>query len=555
MSRLCLCIPSRPGCTPRQHLDLETLLAWVRTRGIQASAFDTALSGTTPRELLGEAKKRGARLVYWHLPHDAELAEMLRCREGLRAPSGPLLQVAGGGCARAWDRELLERLPQLGAVVRGELELPILALLQGLEAGGDAWTRSPGCTVRTGDQAGGLRRNPPTRPGIDLAELPPAASDLFHPDRLRRGQSVLLSRGCNSDCLYCGLQTVYRESFPAKSAFWRCREPTAVVDEIEHFAHRHGVRLFHLEAFVALGYDTAGTDQIRGVADELIRRRLGIRFSFVTHPGHLVRNQALVSKLRQAGLASVTLGLDSGSPTVLDRLRVPFRIEDSIEALRLLHRHRIPFHPLLIFYEPRMSLAEVRQNLSFLRRIARWFSHLPQPYSLHLCRDLLGRILWVSRQTPIHARLEEEGLWEPGEPGEPGRTYFRDPRVERFYRGHRTLVQPLLSDLGSRLTDPGSCRATPGLALLPLDVLDRWLEMVTEDRADDDRSVRELSGYLERRLRELQGAGVPDEPRDPATPKLSASLCEWQRLAHSTSPRGSNSCEGGPCEEGTEDSA
>ena len=507
MIRLFLLIPSPPESRPRQHLEVEVLLSWLRERDFEAAAFDTAVSRRSPQELLTEAQRGGARLVYWHLPRAGQFRELLRWAEGIDGSPGPALQVAGGAFAQAHDREILERLPQIDAVVRGELESPVLGLLESLRAEDDAWTSCEGITVRT---AKGPKRNPLRRPGVDLRTLPRAAADLFHPGRLKQGQEVLLSRGCNSDCRYCGLQTVYRESFPAKSSFWRGREPAAVADEMEHFAREHGVRRFQFHAFVALGYDEAGTALMRGVADELIRRDLRVRFSFMTHPGHLVRNRALLPRLRQAGLARVNLGLDSGSRSVLERFRVPFRLEDSIEALRLLHRHGIPFHPQLIFYEPLMSLGEVGENLAFLRRIAPRFSHLPQPYSLFLCRDLLSRTLRVSRQTPIQVQLRARGLWEPGAPGEAGRTFFRDRRVERFFRGHQTLVEPLLREAGDRLMDPRCCRENPGLALLPLDLLDRWLERVADERdSDEEAAARDLKECAERRLRAAKIIGEP----------------------------------------------
>lgn len=520
MSRVYLLIPSPPGRPPRQHLEVEVLLSWLRHRGIEATALDTALSEgpVSPAELLADACRQGARLVYWHVPSATELGELM---EPSPAEEGPL-QVAGGGYAQAVDDEILAELPQIEAIVRGELELPILGLLQAL--GEDRpWDRVPATTVRDETRDDGVRRNPPARPGVDLQALPPAADDLFHPSRAQQGQQVLVSRGCNSDCSYCGLQTIYRESFPDSTAFWRSRGPVAVVDEIERCAENHGVRWFHLHAFVTLGYDAAGTAQMEGIADELLRRelgsRLGVRFSFVTHPGHLVRNQALLPKLRDAGLSSLTLGLDSGSQAVLDRFQVPFRLEDSVEALRLLHRHRIPFQPQLIFYEPRTSLEEVGETLAFLRRIHPWFEHLPQPYSLYLCRDLLSRTLWVSRQTPIHRELFEQELWEPPDsPAETGQTFFRDPRVTRFYRGHQAIVQPLLRQVGKRLWDPEACRENPGRALLPLDLLNRWLESVqnaaqgtaqedlpgteSSESAESAESAvaQELASYLEAQL-------------------------------------------------------
>lgn len=511
MSRLYLLIPSPPGRAPRQHLDAELLLAWVREKGFDAVAFDTAVASRPAADLLDEARRR-AGVVYCHLPSAAEFQQLEQAAAGLGRRPGSALLVAGGSFAQTFDREILERVPTLDGVVRGELELPVLDLLEAADRGdGGSWTRTGGLTARTAD---GARRNPIARPGVDLSDLPPAAADLFHPERLNQGQRVLLGRGCNSDCSYCGLQTVYRESFPGRSAFWRSRPPGAVVDEIEHFAREHGVELFHLYAFVTLGYDAAGTELLREIADELIRRALGIRFTFVTHPGHLARNEDLLPRLRQAGLASVGLGLDSGSQAVLERFRVPFRLEDSFAALRLLHRQQVPFHPQLIFYEPRMSLDEVAENLAFLRRIAPWFSHLPQPYSVFLIRDLLARPLQVSRQTPVHEELWRDGLWEPPESiTDRGRTYFHYRQVERFFRGHQTIVQPVLRELGGAFLDPRRCAEDPDLALLPLDLLDRWLEIVRAGDRPDEEPARQLSSWASRRLED---------------PNLTERHCEWQ---------------------------
>lgn len=506
MRRLYVWIPSPPDRAPRQHLDAELLLAWVRDRGFDGTAFDPAVSSRMPAEVLEEARHQGA-VVYWHLPSAADLRRLEETVDDLGEPSSALM-IAGGSFAQTFDREILERVPGLDGVVRGELERPVLGLLEAMDRGdGEAWKRTEGLTVRTAE---GTRRNPISQPGVDLGDIPRAADDLFHPDRLQKGQRVLLSRGCNSDCSYCGLQTVYRESFPGRSDFWRSRPPGAAVDEMEYFAREHGVGLFHLYAFVTLGYDATGTELLHDVADELIRRELDVRFTFVTHPGHLVRNGDLLPRLRRAGLASVSLGLDSGSQSVLDRFRVPFRLEDSLGALRLLHRHQVPFNPQLIFYEPRMSLDEVGENLAFLRRIAPWFSHLPQPYSVFLYRDLLARPLQVSRLTPVHRELREDGLWEPPESWtDRGRTYFLDRRVERFFRGHQRIVQPILRDAAGTVFDRDRCTEEPDLALLPLDLLDRWLDVVQADDLSDEEAARQLSSRARYRL---EGQSVTTAP-------------------------------------------
>jgi hypothetical protein len=507
MPDLHVVIPSPPGRAPRQHLDAEVLVAWARERGFGATAFDPAVSsGSLAAELTGE--KERASVVYCHVPSAAELQPLEEAVAGLDDRSeGGTLRIAGGAFAQTHDREVLNRVPALDGVVRGEAELPVLDLLEAVARDDGSWVSTGGLTVRDGDD---VQRNPMRRPGVDPGRIPQAAADLFHPDRRLQGQQVLLGRGCNSDCSYCGLQTVYRRSFSGRTDFWRGRPAAAVADEIEFYARAHGVAFFHLYAFVTLGYDDAGAEQVRGIADELVRRDLGIRFGFVTHPGHLVRNRELLPRLRRAGLASVSLGLDSGSPSVLDRLRVPFRLEDSEAALRLLHEQEIPFQPQLIFYEPRMSLDEVEENLAFLRRIAPWFLHLPQPYSLFLCRDLLARPLLVNHQAPVHEELWEDGLWDPPESitGR-GRSHFRHRRVERFFRGHQMILRDVVRESGGALFDPQRCAENPDLALLPLDLLDRWLEIVRADDPPDEDAAPRLSAWARCRLESSSSTDAP----------------------------------------------
>jgi hypothetical protein len=322
----------------------------------------------------------------------------------------------------------------LDAVVHGELEEPISGLLRAL-ALGKPWSSTPGLAVR---REGVAVRNPPGRLLEDLDVLPMAASDLFHAGRLSSGQKVLLNRGCNSDCAYCGLQVSYHEAFGGQRRFWRSRSAGRIVDEIEHYAIRHAVRRFIFQAFVLFGYDDRGEAVIAGVADEIERRGLDIEFSLVTHPGALARNAHLLSRLQRAGLADLLLGIDSGLESALRRYRVEFGLDDTFAALSALHDHGIPFDIGFFFVDPWTTFDEIREQLAFLHRIQPFFGHMARPYSAILDQQILGSALHLNAGMPLLTALAADGLLVPEDPlsTDPA-ARFADSRTGRFYAAHQ----------------------------------------------------------------------------------------------------------------------
>jgi radical SAM superfamily enzyme YgiQ (UPF0313 family) len=485
-----------------QYLDLEILAAFLRESGFRVLLLDGRPHGMGGAETFETALSQRPAAVYWHVPSRQQFLAVRgvlgRCSDGEHP-----VQVAGGYFASRHDLAVLSALEGLDAVVHGESEIPMAELLSALAQGGP-WRSTPGLAVREGGEA---VRNPPGRLLEDLNALPIAASDLFDASRLRSGQKVLLNRGCNSNCAYCGLQVPYRDGFIGRERFWRSRSPRKIVDEIEYYAVRYRVRRFVLEAFVVFGYAAHGEEVIAGVAEEIERRGLGIEFSFVTHPGALVHCVNLLPELRRAGLQNLLLGIDSGLERALRRYRVGFGLEEVFAALSALHHHRVPFDVGFFFIDPWTSFAEIREQLDFLRRIRPFFGHMSRPYSFFLDQQILGTALHLNSGMPLLAELAAEGLLVSTDPltADPA-ARFADPRAGRFYAAHlRLRKSATYRALRPRFLEPGALPG--GLEDLPLTAAEDLWDLFA---ADPEMAMEDVAEAGEARLRERVRTG--EEP-------------------------------------------
>ncbi len=488
------------GKQPQQNLDFEVLLGYLRKCGLTALAVDAQLSGLDCRSLASFIRNDNARIVYWHLRRSADFQSAAAIVPLLKEASPQTLMVAGGDFATLYDIDILERLQALDCVIRGEPELTLEAL--GRKVGQGEWQDEPGITARHGR----VTRNPPRKFLEDLDVLGPAAEDLFEAGRLVRGQHVLFSRGCNSNCAYCGMQTPYRNEHPHRSEFWRGRSSTAIVDEIEHFHRSRGVSHFLFNSFVLFGYGEAR--QVGEVAGEILRRRLRISFSFVTHPGHLCRNRALLPLLKEAGLKGLTLGIDTG----LDRVRRMFRLEfsrsDILSALHLLHEEKIDFVPGFIFYDPFLEVEEIHENLAFFREIEPLFGHLEAPFGSIVDKHLISTALEVRTDTPLYPLLLEKGLAEAQDPlqGDPV-VRFIDPAVGRIHKIHKLVNRVVGQGIRPIIQSSRAAGRFPYINHLSIELLEK-IVLVAEDRSLNEAAVASMAsawmcGKLKGDLKEI----------------------------------------------------
>jgi lipid biosynthesis B12-binding/radical SAM protein len=163
-------------------------------------------------------------------------------------------------------------------------------------------------------------------------------------------------RGCPHGCIYC--------SYPAlEGERYRCREPRAVVDDLERAKAEHGVESFFFTDSVF--NDSAG--HYLSVVEEILRRDLTLRWCCYLRPAGIGRSE--LALMKRAGLYAVELGTDAASDTTLAALGKGFTFADALEVNRACVAERLPCAHFVMFGGPEESMTTVTEGLANLAQL------------------------------------------------------------------------------------------------------------------------------------------------------------------------------------------
>lgn len=320
----------------------------------------------------------------------------------------PNARIALGGVHPTLDPESVLRHAGVDFAVRGEGEHAVVALAEALE-GKRGLDSVEGLSYRRGD--GELVINPKAPPILDLDSLPLADYDAFPIDRyiehnayLRgmRGISMLISRGCPYRCTFCAVQETMGRRYRRRSA-------EAVVEQIIDLRDRHDVRgIWFKDSIFNLNQEW-----VRRFANLMIERNVGVSFQINTRVD-LIREDEL-ALLKQAGLTQIDLGIESGSPETLKRLKKGTSPEVIRKQVRLAKQYVKAFGFFMIGL-PGETEEDVQQTFALAKEIDldrwTWSIYSPLPGS-ELYQDLVKEGKVKTQQldfTHIHFTEAYEGI-------------------------------------------------------------------------------------------------------------------------------------------------
>lgn len=184
------------------------------------------------------------------------------------------------------------------------------------------------------------------------------------------------SRGCPwNNCSYCVLKMKYCGSK------WRPYPVTKVVEEMKNLS-ADGVKTVYFtdEEFISGDYD-----RMEELADKIISAKnlgeISIDFNFAAstsvkalfgkyceQPISQEKINAVLLKLKEAGLRSLFLGIESGSDSQLRRYCKGVTAEQSVETIELLKKLGIEQDIGYIIFDPLVTVDELMQTVQFLER-------------------------------------------------------------------------------------------------------------------------------------------------------------------------------------------
>ncbi|MBA7618540.1 Anaerobic magnesium-protoporphyrin IX monomethyl ester cyclase [subsurface metagenome] len=231
--------------------------------------------------------------------------------------------ILGGVHATVMYQQVMENYPAVDIICRGESERTIVELFQAL-SNNDNLSKVRGIVYRQDGEIVVTEEREKIR---DLDTLPfPNYDDLDlkkyrDVDGLWKGKSVasiITSRGCPFSCSYCSSRSVWGN--------WRPRSISNVLDEIEWLVSEYGYEMVSIVDDIF----TLKKARIEEFCQGLLNRGLRIEWRSQTRADCL--SPEMLELMRETGCQRLTLGIESGSPTILKNLNKKQEIEDVVNA-------------------------------------------------------------------------------------------------------------------------------------------------------------------------------------------------------------------------------
>ncbi|GMR00718.1 MAG: B12-binding domain-containing radical SAM protein [Gammaproteobacteria bacterium] len=242
--------------------------------------------------------------------------------------------------------------------IAGEGERAFVDLLQALEQGLDpsaiAGVVSPAAKPETSPGLPIL----PQRPLNWAEQLRPLRDPFDYARYIRRGGTgnIQTKRGCVFKCSYCTYPLLEGNRF-------RARDAADVVDEIEKLQRDYGPHpIFFVDSILNFP-----RGHVEAICEEILRRKLNLRWSCYATPIKLDRHQAQL--MAAAGCEGIELGTDAVDDEQLTRLGKSFDAEIAQRANRYCMEAGLKVCQTIIFGAPGETQDSVRATCRALRKM------------------------------------------------------------------------------------------------------------------------------------------------------------------------------------------
>jgi radical SAM superfamily enzyme YgiQ (UPF0313 family) len=297
-----------------------------------------------------------------------------------------------------------EALKYADYVIRGEAERSFPLFVDTLAEAGDM-----GCVPGLSYIRGGKTVNNPIDESlIDLNELPRPDITLIAGGMFKKRKwthnviPIQTSRGCPYNCTFCSVTRMFGRRM-------RYRDVDAVIEDLRKYDDRKNSIFFYDDNFAA---DLKRTK-------ELLRKMIAERFSFVSSAQVRVdagKDRELVGLMREAGLKTVFVGLESTNTESLSCMNKKQTMDDMEEGLSGFAESGIDVHGMFIFGFDTDTKKSLRETVTFAKR--------------HTLDSVQFLVLTPMPGTPVYRDLEKDG-----------RIIIKD---WSFYDGHHVVFSPKL---------------------------------------------------------------------------------------------------------------
>lgn len=173
---------------------------------------------------------------------------------------------------------------------------------------------------------------------------------------------LLGGRGCYGKCSFCSTIKCYDYLQQNKGKVYR--DPEDIVSEIKSLIESTGIHSFSFYDDIFYDRSKRGKEWVHKLCDLIKENDLNIDFNIKMRCDDIFEEE--IKALKNAGLTTIFLGVESGVQRILDEMNKGITVETNIKAINMLRKYNIKIVYGFMGIVPTMTFAELEENLKFI---------------------------------------------------------------------------------------------------------------------------------------------------------------------------------------------
>lgn len=214
-----------------------------------------------------------------------------------------------------------------------------------------------------------------------------------------REVSMITSRGCPYNCIFCSIQNTMGKR-------WRAHSPEYVLNHIEFLTDKYNIKHIHFED----DNITMDLDRFEKIIDELIDKKTSITWDVPNGVRADFLNEKLLKKCKQSGCTYLRIGIESGVQETLDKIiQKKLDLKKVIEIARICKNINIDLEAFYIIGFPGEKISDMEKTINFAVKMEKKFFVFPH---LFTATPLLGTRLYevVTAQNYLVKKINSHTL-------------------------------------------------------------------------------------------------------------------------------------------------
>jgi len=279
--------------------------------------------------------------------------------------------IAGGyGPTVEPEKVLKHKNGLIDFIVMGEGEITFLELVKAIEAKQKDFNKINGLAYLENSKVVFTQKRDFIR---DLDSIPWPAYHFLTPGLLEYGGMhadynemprphgiLFASRGCPHRCSFCSLGR----------KMYRVRSPKDVVDEMEFYKNKFGIRSIQVYDDELVGMSSQQNQWITEICDEIISRGLNQEMTFMGQGrcSEYVKLETL-KKMKQAGFVWMWWGVESGSQKILDFITKDIKVKNVYRTFDLARKAGLKSMMFIMVGFPKETQKDIKLTAKIIKEV------------------------------------------------------------------------------------------------------------------------------------------------------------------------------------------